>query len=436
MNILRLLTTCTLLGLSALPAFAATYNETGGSVCIEAEHYDSKTSALSRTWEIKTETSASAGVAMRAGPDSGTTAASKAGPALVFKVKINSSGSYYINVRGRGPDGSGDSVYAAFNSGTAANLSVGSSGYVWKQSGTFSLSAGTHTLYVWMREDGVVVDKVVASKSSTLPTGTGPAESAIVGTSSSTASSVSSSKSSSVASSAASSVSNNGTPYGVLSLTNWKITIPYDGSDSGSDADEIKGTTFKTYSNTGWFWADSDKIWVNFKCNAGSPTTSGSDNPRSELREMKNDGTNNNEIAWSMTTSTVYKQEGICKVTNTPSSGKLAFAQIHSTLDSYDDIIRLQVRLSGSNHVLYVMGSCVSDTADDIRTQTVGSEINYKIEASNSEVRVYLDGSLKRTYKNDMTKSPTNYFKAGNYLQSKPSSGYGLVKYRYLKTNK
>jgi hypothetical protein len=593
-NTLKILSILTVFGLSALPAMAATYVESAGTVSIEGEHYDSKTTALSRSWNTLTDSTASGSVAMVSSPDSGTTAAAKAGPALVYKVKIVNSGSYYINVRGKGPDGSGDSVYAAFDTASAKTISLSTS-WVWKQAGTFTLAAGTHTLYVWMREDGSIVDKVVASKSSTLPTGTGPAESAIDGVSSSSvASSVASSSSSSaasslansalisglsvysysaqqtgneaynlydndlsantgarwsaegfpnnvvidlgkeydcdkvmvypygsrpyqytvqfstsptsgfvtkvnrsanttsavsitdtftpararyvkldvtgiygntstwtsiielrvygqaavvssssvasssssVASSSSSSVVTSSYPFGILNLANWKITVPYDGSDSGSYADEIKRPTLDTYSNTGWFWADSDKIWVNFYCPAGAPTTEGSDNPRCELREMNADGTD--EIAWSMTTTTVYRQDGICKVTATPSSGKLAFAQIHSTLDSYDDIIRVQVRLSGTSHVLYVMGSCVDDQADDIRTQAVGSEIVYAIEASSNQVRLYLDGSSTpvRTYANDMTKSPTNYFKAGNYLQSKPSSGYGLVKYRYLKTNK
>jgi hypothetical protein len=51
---------------------------------------------------------------------------------------------------------------------------------------------------------------------------------------------------------------------------------------------------------------------------------------------------------------------------------------------------------------------------------------------------LYLDGSSTpvRTYANSMTKSPTNYFKAGIYLQSVPTSGAGNVKYKYVKAGK
>jgi hypothetical protein len=39
-------------------------------------------------------------------------------------------------------------------------------------------SAGIHTLNVWMREDGMVVDKVVLSTNTNyVPSGTGPAQS-------------------------------------------------------------------------------------------------------------------------------------------------------------------------------------------------------------------------------------------------------------------
>jgi hypothetical protein len=234
-------------------------------------------------------------------------------------------------------------------------------------------------------------------------------------------------------------------PFNILDLTNWKITIPYDGSDSGTDADEVKRPTLDTYSNTGWFWADADKIWVNFRADAGAATTSGSLNVRSELREMNSGGLS--EIYWSLMGSTVYRLEGICKVTTTPSSGKLCFAQIHAKEgelnangDEFDDVIRLQVRTSGSSHVVYVMGACVKDASgtevgDNIRTQAVGAEINYAIEASSGKVRVYMDGALVKTYDNVNTKSTQNYFKAGNYLQSKPTSGYGVVKYRYVWTS-
>lgn len=39
-------------------------------------------------------------------------------------------------------------------------------------------TTGVHTVNLWMREDGTIVDKVVITSSSTYtPTGTGPAES-------------------------------------------------------------------------------------------------------------------------------------------------------------------------------------------------------------------------------------------------------------------
>jgi hypothetical protein len=39
------------------------------------------------------------------------------------------------------------------------------------------VTAGYHTLHVYMREDGVAIDKIVMSMDSAAPTGTGPVES-------------------------------------------------------------------------------------------------------------------------------------------------------------------------------------------------------------------------------------------------------------------
>ena len=233
------------------------------------------------------------------------------------------------------------------------------------------------------------------------------------------------------------------TPHQVLGLSRWKLTIPYDGSDSDKLADEIYQSatrtkekhkldySLSTYSNSKWFWTLSGDIWVAFRCEAKAPKTSGTKNARCELREMD---TSSKEVYWSMKTTTIYGMEGRCRVTALPSSNKTCFAQIHAKSKTYDDIIRLQVRKSGSNYVLHVQGSCVSDNDDDVSTIASTAEIRYKIEAGRNKVKLFLNGSTTptRTYNNSKTNSPENYFKAGNYLQSKPKSGAGQVEYRSL----
>lgn len=72
---------------------------------------------------------------------------------------------------------------------------------------------------------------------------------------------------------------------------NWKVTVPYDGPDDGTGADEIKQPELATYSSDSCRLA-ADAKSVLFTVYHGSPTTSGSKNPRSELREMANQGLN------------------------------------------------------------------------------------------------------------------------------------------------
>jgi len=232
-------------------------------------------------------------------------------------------------------------------------------------------------------------------------------------------------------------------PYDVLNLRNWKITVPKS-QDGDSDADEVYvnqsdndysgDPSFRFYEDSRYFFVSGNSVV--FKCNAGTPTTGNSSNPRSELREMLSDGSN--EIWWDMRSSQLRKMEIKAKVTKVPSSGKVCFAQIHGRKSrGYDDIIRVQIRASGnagtgSTGTMYVIGDATNNSADDIGSYKLGDQINMRIEANNSRVRIYLNNSLVKTYNN--LPSPENYFKAGVYLQSKPSSGFGQASFSLIKT--
>lgn len=232
-------------------------------------------------------------------------------------------------------------------------------------------------------------------------------------------------------------------PYDVLNLRNWKITLPKS-QDGDSEADEVYvnqsnndysgDPSFRFYEDSRYFYTSGSDVV--FKCQAGAPSTSGSSNPRSELREMISDGSN--EIWWDMRSTQLRKLEIRAKITKVPSSGKICFAQIHGKKSrGYDDIVRLQIRAgsnagSGSNGTLYVIGDATNDSADDIGSYRLGDELNMRIESNNSMVRIYLNNSLVKSYSN--IPSPENYFKAGVYLQSNPSSGFGQVEFSQIKT--
>jgi len=76
-----------------------------------------------------------------------------------------------------------------------------------------------------------------------------------------------------------------------------------------------------------------------FRCYPGSPTSGGSSNPRSELREEIDGG----DGYWNGDTNTERSMKWKVRIEDLPPSGKLCFGQIHERDDKFDDIIRVQV---------------------------------------------------------------------------------------------
>jgi len=112
------------------------------------------------------------------------------GNGRVYHVNFTATGTYYVWVRGAADSGSDDSLHAGLdNTGPASADRIGSlttTGWVWTRNtmdgtpATLQIaSPGLHTVHLWMREDGLRIDKLLLRKSSsgTAPPGTGPAES-------------------------------------------------------------------------------------------------------------------------------------------------------------------------------------------------------------------------------------------------------------------
>ena len=104
--------------------------------------------------------------------------------AYVWMPVLNSgySGTGALRIRALGYSYASDSLYVG--------LAVGGLTWTWSrekwdpatETGSVAMvtvpSIGVHTINVWMRESGIVLDKLVlTSNSSYVPTGTGPAES-------------------------------------------------------------------------------------------------------------------------------------------------------------------------------------------------------------------------------------------------------------------
>ncbi|MFI5593903.1 polysaccharide lyase family 7 protein [Amycolatopsis sp. NPDC051758] len=208
-------------------------------------------------------------------------------------------------------------------------------------------------------------------------------------------------------------------PAQQLALTNWKETLP---TGSSSSPTEITQPKLATYSSSPWFTVNSACTGVQFRAAVNGVTTSGSGYPRSELREMTDNGSD--EASWSATsgTHTLVFREAFNKLPNDKSH--LVGAQIH---DADDDVTVF--RLEGTS--LYIT------KGDDTHYKLVTS--NYKLNTvyegkfvvSGGNIKVYYNGALQTTISHT---SSGNYFKAGAYTQancsnSSPcsSTNYGQV---------
>ena len=171
-----------------------TFLESNGQVTVEAE--DGVIVNRTQTWTPQTSAAGFSGSAyVTALPNSGlnqdanyaTTA-----PEVQFRVKFNTTGTYYVWIRGYTPTPADDSINVGIDGtapDSASRLSMfpnTTPAWAWSNQkmdnvGRVTLNvttAGVHVVNVWMREDGFSFDKIVlATASSFTPTGLGPAES-------------------------------------------------------------------------------------------------------------------------------------------------------------------------------------------------------------------------------------------------------------------
>ncbi|NQX62282.1 fibronectin type III domain-containing protein [Paenibacillus qinlingensis] len=144
------------------------YNVNGSNVSyIEAETYTAKTGTFTQT----SCTACSGSSNMQTPNGSGDSDTNY----LKYDLEVTNGGSFYIYLLSQGPDGSSDSFNVAVDSGSNYQVTTGSAGsWAWKKpSSSISLSTGTHTLYIKVREDGAQVDKIALSKTSSTPSGLG-----------------------------------------------------------------------------------------------------------------------------------------------------------------------------------------------------------------------------------------------------------------------
>lgn len=196
------------------------------------------------------------------------------------------------------------------------------------------------------------------------------------------------------------------TPYPseILNLTNWKLTIP---TSSSGIALEIKQPSLSTYNLDPWFVVTPEADAVRFRAAVNGSTTSGSDYPRSELREMTGNGKTNASWSSSDGVHTMILDQAITAVPKIKRD--VVAGQIH---DDRKDIV--VVRLNYPILHIRVDGTSVY-TLDP--NYTLGKRFTVKFVVSNGLTKVYYNNSVDSVF--TLNKKYSNaYFKAGAYVQS------------------
>ena len=196
-------------------------------------------------------------------------------------------------------------------------------------------------------------------------------------------------------------------PAQLVDLASWKLTLPT--SASGSPT-EVRQPQLGRFSAPGVFWLDGSRQGVVFRAAAGGVTTENSSYPRSELREMNADGSD--EAAWSNAAGE-HVMEVTQAITATPRAKPHVVAgQVH---DAEDDVI--MIRLEGSRLFVESDGDDVGVLDADYQ---LGTTFTVEIKAAPAGITVSYNGAPVVTVNKV---SEGLYFKAGCYTQSNPSKG-------------
>lgn len=196
-------------------------------------------------------------------------------------------------------------------------------------------------------------------------------------------------------------------PSEIINLKMWKLTVPAKIPDDGFEPVDILQPELDSYSMPPWFMVTQDSSGVVFRAPVNASTTKNSDYPRSELREMKNDGTE--EQFWSSTEGThaLFIKESI---TSVPKEKKAVVAgQIHG-----DDDDLLTVRLE--DRKLFIARSKQEVKVLDPE-YVLGRIFSVKFVAENGEIKIYYNNSATPVASVEK-KVKQAYFKAGAYTQS------------------
>ena len=203
-------------------------------------------------------------------------------------------------------------------------------------------------------------------------------------------------------------------PSTVLDLAGWKLTIPVGPARKPTEipgADLVKGYT------SDCFYVAPDGGVV-FWAPVTGTTTATSHFPRSELREMKPNGS---EFNWREADG-VSVLSATCVVLQIPTqTGKTVIGQIHA---KSINLPLLKLAYQKGEVVALVKSTSTSDVDTPYRLceARLGERISYEVRLERNRLSVSANGHAVSVTIADDWEPVTLYFKAGNYVQANGGS--------------
>ncbi len=151
---------------------AASATEVGGVVVVEAENADANIPRSGHEWDPGSSIAGYSGTGYMEGlPNNGYQAGSAGitSPELQYLINFTSTGTHYVWIKGHAAASTDDSVFPGIDGGSATSLTLSQyNTWQWTNTTTGGAQAsipvsttGNHTISLWMREDGLRIDRLL-----------------------------------------------------------------------------------------------------------------------------------------------------------------------------------------------------------------------------------------------------------------------------------
>jgi hypothetical protein len=206
-------------------------------------------------------------------------------------------------------------------------------------------------------------------------------------------------------------------PGSNFDLSHWYLGLPVDssGGTNGNSASIPAAQLVAGYSNALYFYTGSDGAML-FWAPVTGATTSGSDYPRSELREQLSPPSNSSN--WFAFGTHILDAQ--CKVLQVPTTKKVIIGQIHGYTGDARPVLKLQYNNGSLEALVKTNSSFDGDKKWTFSSVALSNNINYQIKLVDGLLSVTVNGATQSTniFLHDSDWDTNSmYFKAGSYCQ-------------------